>query len=264
MLGCFLNRPFIEIHHPLVTSVHEVDLHSFNAPLCKLCKESRVLLNTTPGQPKYDSNTYLISMSDDLKEVTVRIWCIRIHVILCPAFIHHYILDSVTRSKVHKIFICLNIQSRNKIHIRAIRHRTIPPFPTCLTRNNPRQVIQLAILCKATCHCGLQKACILLGDHEISPREVSCTGCLCNIFLTQIYIHRLIMNWCLLRWNSMKDRHQTISFITSEEWSRIVNEIRLAHKDLCTTWSHRKNRIMSHLAISPVLGCLMERVWFLV
>ena len=137
MLSSLSYCALVEVYHPLVATVHEVNLHTLNAPLSKLLEHTGVLLNTTPCEPKDHVNTHLLTVSDNLVEVTCRVGSIGIHVVLSPAFVHYDILDTILRSEVHEVLVSLYVQTCNEIHIGAVRNSSVPPLPACLTRNNP-------------------------------------------------------------------------------------------------------------------------------
>ena len=137
MLGSFSHSALVEVHHPLVATVHEVNLHTLNTPLGKLSKHTRVLLNTTPCEPEDNINTHLLTVSDNLVKVTCGIGSIGIHVVLSPALVHHDVLDAILRSEVHEVLIGLHVQASYKVYIGAVGDSSVPPLPACLARHNP-------------------------------------------------------------------------------------------------------------------------------
>ena len=51
MLGSFLSNTLIEVYHPLILTVHEVDFCAFDAPFLKLLEEIHVVFDCEPRQP---------------------------------------------------------------------------------------------------------------------------------------------------------------------------------------------------------------------
>ena len=51
VVGCCLDNALIEIHHPLIEVIHEVNLHACHAPFSVFLEEIHVEFGSQPGQP---------------------------------------------------------------------------------------------------------------------------------------------------------------------------------------------------------------------
>ena len=72
VFGSLLNDALIEVRHPLVGMIHEVDLHSGDAPFGVGLEELvEILLHGKPRQPEHNLHTFSIAILDKLRQTQV-------------------------------------------------------------------------------------------------------------------------------------------------------------------------------------------------
>ena len=137
MFGCFPGYPFVIVDHPLIASVHKINLKSFYSPFIESLEEIKIVFYRQPRQPKHNPYIFFFAITNQFVQVYFGIRCIRITCTFSPAFIHNNIWNTKFRSKINVILISIQVITRNKIHIRSVRRSVIPPFPAHLSRFNP-------------------------------------------------------------------------------------------------------------------------------
>ena len=104
----------------------------------------------------------------------------RITGVQCPALVHQHILDTIACGEIHKILVCIQIDTRLERHIRTIGN-AIKPIPTGMSCLNPISITNGICRCQTHRHCVFDQLAVALRDKHIAPRERTCTTCPGNI-----------------------------------------------------------------------------------
>ena len=242
MLGSFGSYTVVVIHHPLVVTVHEVNLHALHAPFLELGEEVEVLFYTSPSEPQDNAHVLFLSITDKFMQVQVVVWSIRVAGSLRPTFVQQDVFHTVLRSEVHVIFVGSGVASGFEIHILTVWSRTVPPFPSSETRHDPRGIFNLARFSQTGSHGCFDQLTVFLGDDEITPWETTLTVCLGNVipflddFRTTVAL--------FLDFNRVFRESRRHAFLSSrlQEHVRIIRYSRFANKHLATLRSLNQSR----------------------
>ena len=264
MLGSLLHGTLVEVHHPLVATVHEVNLHALHAPFGKLGKETGILLHATPCEPEHHADAHLLAVSKDFHQVAIGIGCVGVHIVLCPTLVHDDVLDAIMGGKVHEVFVGLHIKTGAEVDILAIGHGTVPPLPTGLSGLNPGGVVQTAVLRKTACHGVGDEVGLVLGDDKIAPWEVAGALGKCDVWLTQKYVGALVATRLFHGRNAREDGRETSGIVATEEGAGIVLKVGLAHENLSAARSDGQDGVVRHGMMALPLCRLDEGVSLLV
>ena len=264
MLGSLLHGALVEVHHPLVATVHEVNLHALHAPFGKLGKETGILLHATPCEPEHHADAHLLAVSKDFHQVAIGIGCVGVHIVLCPTLVHDDVLDAITGGKVHEVFVGLHIKTGAEVDVLAIGYGTVPPLPTGLSGLNPGGVVQTAVLRKTACHGVGDEVGLVLGDDEIAPWEVASALGECDVWLAQKYVGALVATRLFYGRHAGEDGRETSGIVATEEGAGIVLKVGLAHENLRSARSDGQDGQMCHLVVAVPCGGLAEGVALLV
>ena len=147
---------------------------------------------------------------------------IRIAGAFCPTFVHNNILDTVFGCKIDVIFIGLEIESGYEIHIRAIRRGFVPPFPTNLSRLDPRYVLQLTLGSQSVCHCVFYKLLIIFCNDEVAPRKISFACCFGYIIRFLYYLQATVAIFSKFERGFWKCRLYSVYSIPFKEHARVI------------------------------------------
>ena len=90
-----------------------------------------------------------------------------------PAFIHDDIRYSIVGGKVNEVFISIQITACYKVYIRSVRGGTIPPFPACQSRFNPRSIFQYIFLRKLIGHGIFYQLFVVCADDKVAPGKTA-------------------------------------------------------------------------------------------
>ena len=231
MLGSFLCHTVIEIYHPLVLTVHKVNLGTHNAPLLEFLEEIHVVLNCQPGQPYPDAYVLALGITDQLRQVHLGIGTEGVAGIQCPALVHYYIRYTVAGGKVHKVLISIQIDAALEGNILAVGN-TVQPVPAGQTGLDPAGILNLTLLCQTHRHRILRQTPVLLSNEHIAPGEGACALCLGNIVsLLQDTMAAVALILILYRALGLDNREAVIS-ITLQEESWIADKVELAEQNL--------------------------------
>ena len=69
MLGCLLGNTLVVVDHPLVATIHKIDLDTRYAPLGKGLEESEVVLDGEPYEPQDDTYALALAVLDKLGNI---------------------------------------------------------------------------------------------------------------------------------------------------------------------------------------------------
>ena len=132
-----LDNPLIEIDHPLVTMVHEINLNSSHSHISESFEQVEMVFHALPGKPKKNADALALSVVNDFLQIEVVVGHKRVSRLLCPTLIHQNIFYTILSSKVDIIFIGVSITSSMELYIRSVRDITTPPFPHYLAGVHP-------------------------------------------------------------------------------------------------------------------------------
>ena len=169
MLGGFFGYTFIIVYHPLVTAVHEVDLHSCDAPIGKCFKEVEMILDSQPWQPKYDFYVAVLSVFYQFGKIDGGIGGKRITCIFRPSFVHDDIRNTELGCEVNVVFIGIHIETRTEIY--PIEACVVPPFPTHLSRFDPTVVFKNTRGRQVIHHFVFNQFFVFFRNHHHAPGE---------------------------------------------------------------------------------------------
>ena len=130
MLCSLLYGTLIPINHPLILTVHEINLGAGNAPFF-VCIEYliKVAFNAYPRKPEYNSYALLFTVSYTFMKVEIGICLKWLKCIFGPAFVHDNILDAIFGCKIYVVLVSLCVTTRFEVNIGTIYGLVIPPVP---------------------------------------------------------------------------------------------------------------------------------------
>ena len=222
VLGSLSGYSFIIIHHPLVTSVHEVDFDSLHTPFLESLKQPEIVFYSEPCQPKHNAYIFFFAITNEFMHIYRRIWCIGITGTHSPALVHNNIWYTIISSKINKIFVSIEIASCYKINIRSVGSSTVPPFPACQSGLNPGSIFQYVLFGQSIRHRILNELAIFCTNDKIAPREITLSTGLCYIVGFFQYFDTPITVFSKFKRYSGKYRNHTIAAITFQKNSRII------------------------------------------
>ena len=120
VLGSFLGNALVEVNHPLVLTVHEVNLCALDAPLLKLLEEVHVVLYGEPWQPQDDAHAFALAVGDDLGQMYFGIGLEGVACIECPAFVDEDVAYAVAGCEINEVLVGVEVDARLKRYIRAL------------------------------------------------------------------------------------------------------------------------------------------------
>ena len=130
VLGSFGCHTLVEVHHPLVGMVHEVDLHCRYTPFGIGLEESvEVVVCREPGKPQHYLHTLGIAILDEVGQTQAVVAVKGVACGLCPAFVQKDVLDAVFSGKVGKVAVSLIVAASLEIDIWSVGRSAVPPFP---------------------------------------------------------------------------------------------------------------------------------------
>ena len=86
--GSLTSHTLVEVDHPLILTVHEVDLHAPYAPLLEALEEIHVVLHRQPRQPDDDANALFLGIGYELGQVHIGVGVEGVARVERPAFVH--------------------------------------------------------------------------------------------------------------------------------------------------------------------------------
>ena len=95
VLGGFTGSALVEVHHPLVLTVHEVNLHALDAPFLELREEVHVVVHGQPRQPYDDAHALIPGVGEELGQVHVGIRVEGVTRVQRPPFVHENITHAI-------------------------------------------------------------------------------------------------------------------------------------------------------------------------
>lgn len=143
MIGRTLGHTLVIVDHPLVATIHEVDLHARDAPLFERREKAfHVLLDGEPCQPQHDLHVALLAVGDQAGQVEVGIGTEYVGRRCRPAFVHDNIGNAVFGCEVDVVTIGLRIAPGTEIDPRQAH--AIPPVPAHQSGLHPLQSVSAA------------------------------------------------------------------------------------------------------------------------
>ena len=222
VLGCFGGHAFVIVHHPLVASVHEVNLHTLHAPFRKLGKEFRMVFCTQPGEPKDYAHILFLAITDELVQVHIRIRSERIVSGLRPSFVQQDVFHTELGCEINVILVGVGIASTFKVYIRSVRSGTVPPFPCSEARLDPGRVFDLRRFGQTGGHGVLNELSVVFGNHEIAPWKTTLARCLGNVVGMFHQLQATVPVFSELNRTFRESRCNALIVRRSEEHVRIV------------------------------------------
>ena len=168
-LGRFAADFMIVVDQQLVTSLHEVDLNSFDAPFGKLFERRlKLIVERLPDHPKNDADVFLLGIGsqffhvdfgNDLEHVSQ----------LVPAFVEDDVRNTVFRGEINVVLVSLRVDAGFEIY--AINVVGIPPVPGHLSRFDPGAVLDLRRLSGKPDKLIGQQVAVLFRHPNQPPRK---------------------------------------------------------------------------------------------
>ena len=66
MFGCFPGYPLVIVDHPLIASVHKINLKSFYSPFIESLEEIKIVFYSQPRQPKHNPYIFFFAITNQL------------------------------------------------------------------------------------------------------------------------------------------------------------------------------------------------------
>ena len=179
--GRLARDPLVEVDHPLVLALHEVDLDALHAPARELVERRlHLLVQRLPHDPQDQPDVALlrvrrqrghVDLGRDRHQVAQ----------LVPALVQDDVRDAVLRGEVDVVLVGLGVDARPERH--AVDVVRVPPVPGHLARPDPRGVGELALRGQAKHDVGVEQRLVALGDHQHAPRELARAPRPCDVVL---------------------------------------------------------------------------------
>ena len=116
-LGSTFSSIVVPLNHPLVVTLHKVNLKTLYAPLFELGKSLvHLLLETQPCHPQDDAHVLLFTVTDKLCEVNLGNNVKNSLADVVPTLVENNILDAVSRCKVDEIFVSLSVYTATEVN----------------------------------------------------------------------------------------------------------------------------------------------------
>jgi hypothetical protein len=139
-LGGLAGHAMIELDHPLIVSLHEVDLDARNAQSLEAVERFvHVFVEGAPQHPEDDADSLFLAVTQNLWEIDVRIFVKDVHRRRSPAFVEEDVFDAMFGGEVDKVFVCRCVDARAEIDSRDVD--SVPPIPGNFARFDPGSVV---------------------------------------------------------------------------------------------------------------------------
>ena len=181
VFGRFRRHSLVEVYHPLVGMVHEIDLHRRDAPFRISLEDGvEVVVNRQPGYPEHDFYADAVAVADQLPDVQVRVSMEGIRRGHRPSFIQEDVFDTELRGEIGIILIRGQVATGLEVHIGTVGRGAVPPFPGELAGVDPAGIIQDAPAGKLGGE-GLFDDALGVRHRHPAPREGAAGGRLGDI-----------------------------------------------------------------------------------
>ena len=170
VLGCLFGHALVEVNHPLVLAVHEVDLCALDAPLLEFLEEVHVVLYGEPGQPEDDAHAFALAVRDNLGQMHFRISLEGIACVERPALVDEDVAYTVAGCEIDKVLVSIEVDAGLECHV-GTEGDTIQPVPARLADLDPTGLADGICGSEAYGHCTLDELPVLLSDEHIAPGE---------------------------------------------------------------------------------------------
>ena len=148
VFGSFCSNPFVEVHHPLVGMIHEVNLHSSDTPVSIGLEDSvEVVVHRQPRKPKHNLHAFGIAVFNQLRQTQFIIAVEGVGSTLSPSLVEQNVFNAIFCCKVCKVAIGIVVTTSLEIYVRPIGCGSVPPFPRELSGLNPAGIGQYASAC---------------------------------------------------------------------------------------------------------------------
>ncbi len=161
----------VEVHHPLVLALHEVDLDPLHAPPSELVERGLHLqVEGLPHDPHDQAHVLLLRVGGqrlhveaggDREQVAERV----------PAFVQDDVLQAVLGGEVDVVLVGVGVDAGLERHAREVE--VVPPVPRHLARRDPGRVRHGRLAGQAEDDVGREQVRIALGEDQDAPGEVA-------------------------------------------------------------------------------------------
>ena len=143
MFGSLLNNALVEVGHPLVGMIHEVDFHSCDSPLLIDAEDGvDVLPDGEPWQPENDFHTFGVAILNKVGQAQVVVADKWVAGRLCPTLVEQDVAQTILRGKSGEVAVGFVVATVAEIDVRSEGCCTVPPLPRHLSGMNPAGVLQ--------------------------------------------------------------------------------------------------------------------------
>ena len=265
MLGCFSCYTFVVVHHPLVATVHEVNLHTLHAPFFELREEVEIVFYTQPSEPKDHAYILFLTITDQFLQVEIVVRSVWVISALCPTFVQQDVLHTVLGCKIQVILISFSIATSHEIYISAIRSSTVPPFPSSETRLDPRRICNLALFSQTGGHGIFNQLTVFLRDDKVTPWETTFARSLGNIVCMLHEFQTTVAIFSEFNRILRESRREALVGCRSQEHVRIIRYSRFADKNLVVVVCFKQHRENAYtLLVFPFAILRMFVVQFII
>ena len=258
IFGSLLYHSLIEVHHPLVATVHEVYLHARYTPLGITLEEVHVVLYSEPRQPQNESHVAALAVSHEFGDVDGVDGIERVARRACPSLVKDDVRYAELGGEVDVILVRVVVDASLEIH--APNHLMVPPVPAHLTRLYPAAVLQLARRGQHVGHLVGKDVPVLSGDDEVTPRERTPALRAGDIVSLLQNLLAAVSVLTELKRNLREHRAHTVLARALEEHARIVSEVSLGYENLIVLVRTHKHGEVYHLVRRLEVACLQMAV----
>ena len=261
VVGALAGHTFVEVHHPLVAVVHEVDLQSLHAHLGIEGDEVHVLLYGEPREPEDDADVLACAVLHELLDVYLVACGEGVLHAFVPAFVQQDVFHAEAGSAVDDVLIGIVVDAG--LEVDAPDGPMVPPVPVHFARLDPRCVVELALAAQHDFHLVLGDVLVLTDDGEAPWQGALCVGQGDAVALLRDGPAAVAARLpCLGR--AWEDGGEAVAVGRLEEHVGIVAHVALREEHLRSLRALEQDGQVGHLVVGLVLGGGDVRVGVLV
>ena len=171
MFGADFGGAVQEIDHPLVVTIHEIDLETLDAHVGIMFHDAfHVALEGVVARPEDDAHIALAAIFDQFFQVDLRHYlhqvCLFVH---GPSLVEDHVFDPVLRGEPDIILIGFVVDARLEIDV--VEVPCIPPLPGHFSGFDPRGVGDLRGRGEAVDQIVVEQLAVVLRYGHYAPRE---------------------------------------------------------------------------------------------
>ena len=253
MIGRTLGHTLVIVDHPLVATIHEVDLHARDAPLFERREKAfHVLLDGEPCQPQHDLHVALLAVGDQAGQVEVGIGTEYVGRRCRPAFVHDNIGNAVFGCEVDVVTIGLRIAPGTEIDPRQAH--AIPPVPAHQSGLHPLPVGIGSGSGQQPHQFVFDQVGILLGHDGKAPRESARPLRPGNIGFFGEHLQAAVAIGAVLLRHAREKRFETAPSVAPDEHAGVVPYIGLSQQELLAPRHPDQHGQVAHLVRRGIPG----------